>query len=82
MRVTYMHDQREALAFIEKAAKVFTDNLDCYTYTSKGIEEAHEEGGYLAIRWGAHNRAICLCKLDQFHEPLIYGDVMPEKESE
>jgi hypothetical protein len=77
MKVVYPHEEREAIAFAERAAEWFAGGVKRRTYTDdRGIQ-----GGCLfAVRWGVADQAVLVFKLDEYFEPRIYGNMVPEVE--
>lgn len=76
MNLVYMHEQREQQAFAEKAAAHFAAHPEHWSYTDGPIEPC----ALLGLRWGLHNRAVAVLKLDANHQPVIYGDLIPAAE--
>jgi hypothetical protein len=72
---------KEMIEFANEAKIWFEEATKSRTYTRKEISKSHMEGDYLAIRWGVHDRAICVCKLDIGFDPVIMGDWISEKEA-
>lgn len=74
-RVTSIDQENEKIEFVKKAAARFKDSPELATFTEGEIEP----GCFFAVRWGMHNRAILIFKLDDCFEPVIYGDVIEGK---
>lgn len=77
MRIVYMTDAREELAFAEKAAADFAAHPKHSSYTDGELKS----GAFLALRWGLHNRAVAVMRIDACHEPVIYGDLIPPQDA-
>jgi|GEM_PF-5932053 len=56
--------------FAEKAAKHFASNPEDYTFGELA------SGDYIARRWGMDNDGILVLKLDEFHEPTNYWQLI------
>jgi hypothetical protein len=74
MRIVDVHMERLQQAFAEKAAKAFAENPKLRTFTEGDIEP----GVPLAIRWGMDDRSVVVVRLDENHEPVIYGQLVPD----
>ena len=73
-RLVDAEELEEVIAFARAAALRFAqDNLRISTYTTGDIEA----GCWFALRWGLHDRAVMVFKLDEYVEPLIFGDLIP-----
>jgi len=78
MRIVYIAHAREEHAFAEKAAAHFAAHPEHTSYTDGAIKS----GVFLALRWGLHERAVAVMRIDAEHEPVIYGDLIPPRTDE
>lgn len=76
MKLVDINTQRAEQAFAEKAATAFAGNPKMVSYTDGDIVP----GCLFALRWGLHERAVAVLKLDDYHQPTIYGDLVPRPE--
>lgn len=73
MHLVNIEEQRAEHAFAEKAAAAFASEPKMYSYTDGDIAP----GCLIALRWGLHQRAVAVLKLDPEHLPTIYSDLVP-----
>lgn len=74
MRSTTARDETKQLAFAEKAAADFAAHPDHATFGDC------EPGSFLAIRWGMGGDCVLVLKLDEFHEPTNYQQLVRKGE--
>lgn len=72
MRMAYISEEKEYQEFALRAAKYFEENENHRFYSDKDIEQ----GCLLAIRWGMDDDCVLLLKLDEFHEPINYQNLI------
>jgi hypothetical protein len=72
MRMVYIGDEREQQEFAERAAKKFAGNEDLTTYTDEDIAP----GCLFALRWGLGDDCVVVFKLDDFHVPTNYQELV------
>lgn len=70
--VVDLDQYREVATFAEAAAAWFAANPKHYSFSSP---EIMADG--LALRWGIHERAVMVVKIDASFTPLIFGDIVP-----
>jgi len=78
MKVVFVDREREVIEFAERAAQRFFENPEQHIYPTGQVEE----GILFAVRWGRHERAVLVFKLDEYFEPRIYGDLVPRYEDD
>lgn len=66
--VTSIEDAQALVDFGKRAAEHFIEHPE---HSSFGDLEPET---YLALRWGLHDRAILVLKLDPDFHPFVYGD--------
>lgn len=76
MKLVDINTQRAEQAFAEKAAAAFAREPKMRSYTDGDIVP----GCLFALRWGLHERAVAVLRLDGEHLPTIYGDLVPRPE--
>lgn len=74
-RVVYLSERQTCDNFALAAAAWFAANPRGWTYSNAEIDP-----NLLAIRWGAHERAVLVCKVDENFQPIIYGDLVTVRE--
>ncbi len=74
-RVEYLSARQEQDRFAETAAAWFAAHPRGWTFSDGRID-----GQLLALRWGSHNRAVLVCRVDDGFQPVIYADLVPERE--
>lgn len=76
MRIVNLRDQEEQTAFAKEAVAFFAKDPDLRfrTWTRGEIVP----GCLLAIRWGAGEDCVAVLKLDDFHQPVIYEQIIKE----
>lgn len=72
MRLVHEETLLEELEFARRAAKHFAAEPKHASFTSGEIEP----GCLIALRWGLGNDCVLVLKLDEFHEPTIYGEIV------
>ena len=77
MRQINVHDMDDERTFAEKAAKCFAANPKCYSFSDPRELTA---GGYLALRWGMGEDCVVVVKLDEYHEPVNYVQLVKARE--
>lgn len=70
MKVVYTSELDEQREFVDKAAKAFSMDPKWRTYGDI------EPGSYFAVRWGGGNDCVLLLRLDEYFEPIIFGQVI------
>ena len=73
MRLVNVEEEQAQIAFALHAAEAFGANPRMHSFTGGDIAP----GVLLALRWGLHDRAVLVLKLDESHVPTIYGDLVP-----
>ena len=73
MRMVYVNDLKEEMEFAHRAAEVFAKDPQIATYTDDG---GLTPGSYLAIRWGLGNDCVVVAKLDDYHQPTNYQQLI------
>lgn len=75
-RVVFADQERDVIAFAERAALFFEEDPKHWTFTDDDVA-----GGELfAVRWGMHDRAVLVFRLDDGFEPRIFGDLVRRAE--
>jgi hypothetical protein len=77
MRQVKTSEIHEELAFVKMAAKYFSENKQCHTFTKKDITT----GCLFAVRWGLLDDCVVVLRLDDNHEPKIYANVIKREEN-
>lgn len=72
MRIIYLSEQDEQVAFAQKAAAHFTAHPEARTYSDGNIAP----DCFFAVRWGAGDDCVAVLKLDPCHEPVIYAQLV------
>lgn len=72
-RVEYLCERQEVDRLAEAAAAWFAAHPQGWTYSDGKVD-----GQLLALRWGAHGRAVFVCRVDEGFPPVIYADLVPE----
>ena len=82
MKVVYVHEERAVIDFAERAANFFAESPIHMTYSEGSpLEGDAIQGQLFAVRWGIADQAVLVFKVDEYFEPRIYGDMVPEVES-
>ena len=77
MRMVYIENDREQQDFAERAAKKFAEDPKIVTYTDKEIEP----GCFFAVRWGLGEDCVVVLKIDEFHVPTNYQNLVGKHSS-
>lgn len=72
MRFINLNEQDRQTTFAREAAAYFAEDSQCKTYTSGDITP----GCLFAIRWGGGDDCVAVIKLDDFHEPTCYENII------
>lgn len=67
-KMTTIRNERELVAFAEKAAAAFKANAKLASFGS----DHPAQGEYLALRWGMDNDCVLVLKLDPDFEPVNF----------
>jgi len=70
MRHTYLAEADAQIAFVKSAADHFSAHPEHSTYTDGEIKS----GCLFAVRWGLRNDCVLAFKLDEYFEPIVYGE--------
>lgn len=65
-RMTSIQQEREHIAFVERAVKSFEEHPEYATFGDL------EPGSLLAIRWGLGNDCVLVVQLDEYCEAVVY----------
>jgi len=74
---TYINEQEEIIEFVKRAAKRFSKDKKCATYTDGEIEPEC----YFGVRWGCGDDCVLVLKLDMCFTPTVYGNCIHEEEN-
>lgn len=74
--VTTFDKMADLIQFGKDAAAAFAKDAKMYSFSYKDIGDTHRNGEYLALRWGWHERAVLVLKLDAEFTPVIFGDAV------
>lgn len=75
MQLIDLKEQEEQVAFAKEAAAFFAKNPDKHTMTRKEVVP----GCLFALRWGAGDDCVAVIKLDDFHQPVIYQQLITQE---
>ena len=81
-KVVQMYELERLLAFVKLAADLAAKRPKAYSFSGTGEETPETFGGepkpgdFLALRWGIHERALLIIKLDEDFQPVIFGDAI------
>ena len=74
MRAVYSSDIKGELEFAEKAAAHFAAHPEHSTYTDGEIVP----GCFFAVRWGMGEDCVLVLKIDEYHVPTNYQNLVRE----
>jgi len=69
-----LSELEEQTNFVKKAASYFSKNPKKTNYTAGDIVA----GCLFALRWGMDENSVLIFKLDENHEPMIFGQAVQE----
>lgn len=75
MQQIKIDEMKKEIEFVEKAARVFSDNKDISTFTDGEIAP----GCLFALRWGILEDCIVVFKLDSEHLPVNYVQLITNR---
>ena len=65
MQVTNFEEVEDQIKFGREAAAAFAKDPKMYSFSRVDLAAAHSRGDYIALRWGLHERAVLILKLDR-----------------
>ena len=72
MRMVHLDKEDEVKEFAQKAAKYFSENDECATFTMSDIEA----GCLFAMRYGFFNDCVVVFRIDDVFEPVNYQQLI------
>lgn len=72
MRMVNVNGIEEELAFAKKAAERFKADPKLITFSNNGPTP----GEYMALRWGMGDDCVVVVKLDEYHVPTNYQNLV------
>lgn len=67
-----LDEEHEVREFAQKAAKYFSEQDECATFTTSNIEA----GCLFAMRYGFFNDCVVVFRLDEIFEPVNYQQLI------